>query len=411
VPKVASGWLEEHTMSVLRARLVRRLRAADRHGRLAVMYPALPDGGFVNVHSKVLIADDRVVRIGSANLANRSMGLDTELDVAIESCGDARVEDAITRFRDDLVAEHLGCDPDRVHALVRRTGSLVLAIRTLAGGERTLRELDAAVPEWADDWLPEPGVLDPERPVGPAELIAAMLPELPAEGAPKGRFWRAAALIAAILGATALFQYGPFADAVTPEAVAAAAAPLRAAPFGPAAAAAAIAIASALLVPITALIVASGLLYGAALGAAVALAGALGSAALGYAAGRTLDRDSARRFLTPRLYRLARRIAERGFLAAAALRIVPVAPFAVVNLAAGALRLRFRDFALGTVVGMAPGVLVMTSLAEPLRRWVVDPGWRAGVILAGVAALVLLARRLLVRRVEASSAERPARAR
>ena len=90
---------------------------------------------------------------------------------------------------------------------------------------------------------------------------------------------------------------------------------------------------------------------------------------------------------------------------------MPVAPFAVVNLAAGALRLRFRDFALGTVAGMAPGVLVMTSLAEPLRRWVVDPGWRAGVILAGVVALLLLARRLLVRRVEEASAERPARAR
>ena len=143
VPKVASGWLEEHTMGVLRARLVRRLREADRYGRLAVVYPALPGGGFVNVHSKVMIVDDALVRIGSANLANRSMGLDTELDVAIEAEGRARRRATRSRgFRDDLLGEHLGCDPDRVRARARRSGSLVGAIRELSGGERTLRELD-----------------------------------------------------------------------------------------------------------------------------------------------------------------------------------------------------------------------------------------------------------------------------
>ena len=290
-----------------------------------------------------------------------------------------------------------------MRARARRSGSLVGAIRELSGGERTLRELDVEVAEWADDWLPEAHVLDPERPVCGSDLLAALLPEVPAEGVSKRRFWRAAALAAAVLGVAALFHYGPLADAVTPEAVAAAAAPLRATPLGPIAAACGIALASALLVPITALIVASGLLYGAWLGAAVALAGALGSAALGYAAGRTLCRDAARGLLTPRLYRLAQRIAERGFWAAAAIRVVPVAPFAVINLAAGALRLRFRDFALGTIVGMAPGILVMTSLAGSLRGWVVDPGWRAGVALAAVVAILFLARRLLVRRVERAS--------
>jgi phospholipase D1/2 len=411
VPKTASGWLEEKTMGVLRTRLVCRLREADRHGRLAVVYPSLPDGGYVNVHSKVLIVDDELVRIGSANLANRSMSLDTELDVAIEAGGDARIAAAIAAFRDDLMAEHLGVAKERVRDAHRKGSSLVAAIDTLAAGERTLRPLECEAPEWADDWLPDAGVLDPERAVGGAELLEALLPDLPAEGAPKRRFWRAAAAIALVLGAAALWHYGPLARWAAPETLAAVAAPMRALPFGPPAAVLGIAIASALLVPVTALIVASGLLYGAWLGAAVALAGALGSAALGYAAGRVLWRDSLQRLMTPRLHRLARRIETHGFWAATAIRIVPVAPFAVVNVAAGALRIRFRDYALGTVAGMAPGIVAMTALADHLRRLVIDPGWRAGVVLAVLAAALLALRRAVTRRVECASGREEAGAR
>src|SRR2546430_13013350 len=36
---LSHGWLEEHTMHVLRTRLIERLRKADRHGRFHVYYP------------------------------------------------------------------------------------------------------------------------------------------------------------------------------------------------------------------------------------------------------------------------------------------------------------------------------------------------------------------------------------
>jgi phospholipase D1/2 len=403
VPKVACGWLEEQTMGVLRARLVKRLRDADRCGRLAVVYPSLPGGGFVNVHSKVLIVDDHLVRIGSANLANRSMGLDTELDVTIEACGEDRVAKTIAAFRDDLLAEHLCRDAAKVRAEHRRTGSLVATIEALAEGERTLRPVECDVAEWAEDWIPD--VLDPERAVSGAELLGALLPEVPADPPRKRRFLRGAAIAAFVLGAAALWHYGPLAKLVAPEALAAIAAPLRAEPFGPIAAALGIAVAGTLLVPITALIVASGLVYGPALGSAVALAGALGSAALGYGAGRALWRDALHRVMTPRLLRLSRRVATHGFWAAVAIRIVPVAPFAAVNVAAGALRIRFRDFALGTLAGMAPGILAMTAFADHLRRLVLDPGWRAGVVLAAIAAALLALRHFVTRRVDRAAAE------
>ena len=98
-PYTQSGWLEISTMGVLRGRNHRLLRAADRNGRYRLYYPTLPwlDGrdDCLNIHSKVLIVDDELLMIGSANLADRSMGTDTECNLALEARGDPRVERAI----------------------------------------------------------------------------------------------------------------------------------------------------------------------------------------------------------------------------------------------------------------------------------------------------------------------------
>ncbi|EGD00396.1 phospholipase D/transphosphatidylase, partial [Burkholderia sp. TJI49] len=70
----------------------------------------------VNVHSKLAIVDDECLLIGSANLNNRSMLLDTECCIALAAAGDARVRAAIAATRDRLLAEHLGTTPDALAA-------------------------------------------------------------------------------------------------------------------------------------------------------------------------------------------------------------------------------------------------------------------------------------------------------
>ena len=97
------GWLEQTALADCQARVIHRLRAADRHGRLRILCPVVgpsekeEDDGWVRVHGKALVVDDRLVRVGSANLSNRSLGVDTELDLAIEAeneatrAGDRRV--------------------------------------------------------------------------------------------------------------------------------------------------------------------------------------------------------------------------------------------------------------------------------------------------------------------------------
>ena len=135
-------------MGVLRSRLLRRLRDADRFGKLAVYCP-VPDGdpdGNVNVHAKVMIVDDALVRVGSANLTNRSMGLDTECDLAVESGGDAKTEESIAAFRSRLVGEHLGVNPGKVAQSLAAGGSLMATIEALRGPGRTLVPLPETCP-------------------------------------------------------------------------------------------------------------------------------------------------------------------------------------------------------------------------------------------------------------------------
>ncbi|WP_207486077.1 phospholipase D-like domain-containing protein [Arenibaculum pallidiluteum] len=175
VPLRASGWLEEPTMGVARARLLQRLRAADRHRRLAVFHPVGPDGTRVNLHSKVMVVDDALLRIGSSNLANRSMGLDTECDIAVEAQERADIAVAVTGVRNRLLSEHLGCRPGDVAAAISRTGSLIGAIEWLRGGERTLRPLRLS-DRTTGSWVPETRVFDPDHPVDPAELILEAVP-------------------------------------------------------------------------------------------------------------------------------------------------------------------------------------------------------------------------------------------
>ena len=80
---------EDLTMGVLRSRLVQKLRAADRSGRLGIFCPVADRsrGIGVQVHAKCIIVDDTMLQIGSANLNNRSMGLDSECNLAIDSTG------------------------------------------------------------------------------------------------------------------------------------------------------------------------------------------------------------------------------------------------------------------------------------------------------------------------------------
>jgi len=386
VPYRCSGWLEETTMGTLRAHLLARLRDADRYDRLRVFHPVLPEpgGARLNVHSKVMVVDDRLLRVGSANLSNRSMGLDSECDLAIEARDD-RTREAIARFRDDLLAEHLGVPIARVREAISQRGSMRAAVEALRGGSRTLEPVELDAPEWVEELAPELGLLDPERPIDAEQMWSYFVPEeIPERDRPL--LWRfgVSVLVLVLLGAA--WRWTPLGEWAAPERLAALGAWLREAPLGPLIATGSIALASCLMVPVTVLIAATGLVFGWQLGFPIALGGALVGTALGWGLGRLAWRDVVRRLGGRRLNRLSRMLAQTGVVSMATVRLIPIAPFTVVNLVAGASQLRLRDCLLGTLIGMAPGTLVLTVFSAEAKRAVLDPSWSTALTVVAVAA-------------------------
>ena len=170
---LSHGWLEENTMGVLRSKLVERLRSADVEARFNVYYPDMPglaEGTCVDVHSKMMAVDDEWLRIGSANINNRSMGVDTECDVAIEAGGRNEIARVIRNFRDDLLAEHLGVTREEVERETKTRGSIAGAVAALERPGRTLKRLQ--VESHSDITLSIAEMTDPEQAVGVDKLMA-----------------------------------------------------------------------------------------------------------------------------------------------------------------------------------------------------------------------------------------------
>lgn len=166
VTHTSKSALERLAMARNRDRLARRLRAADRWGRLRIYYPVVggaADGTELKVHAKLLVVDDWFLRVGSANLNNRSMGVDGECDLAIEGA-DAASRRHILAVRNRLLAELLHCDAGEVEPAVVRTGSLIDAIESLNTGHR-LRLLPALFESSPTAPLPGTALLDPDEKV------------------------------------------------------------------------------------------------------------------------------------------------------------------------------------------------------------------------------------------------------
>ncbi|MFB1294009.1 phospholipase D-like domain-containing protein [Mycobacterium sp. pW049] len=144
LPRSSESRLEQQSMDSARQRLLQLLWDADTHGRLGVYWPVARGGVPVYVHSKVMVIDDRLLRIGSSNLNNRSLGFDSECDIALEAVPDTadqeQIAGEIALARDDLLAEHLGVSVDEFREESAGHGSLLAAVDSLRGIGRSLRK-------------------------------------------------------------------------------------------------------------------------------------------------------------------------------------------------------------------------------------------------------------------------------
>ncbi len=182
IAKDADAFLEQLSIGIAQSRLVRQLReiARETGHHLGIYYPtsvALGGEGLETyIHSKLLLVDDRFLTVGSANMNNRSLGYDTELNVAWEGRGDDELSRTIRAARIDLLAEHTGLSMDECQQL--HSGGLVQQLNRLAdGGATRLRHhpLRSSSEEygWLTTIFPDGLPFDPQGPVARGPLSDA----------------------------------------------------------------------------------------------------------------------------------------------------------------------------------------------------------------------------------------------
>jgi phospholipase D1/2 len=400
-PREYPGWIEQKTMGILRNRFVQRLKEYDRFGRLRFVYPVLHDATPcpVFIHSKICIIDDMFARVGSANLSNRSLGYDTECDLAIESGGNPQVETTIACFRNRLLGEHLGVSPAQVEDAITAQGSLIAAVDSLQKSGRGFEVIEVQALLEADSLVPESSVFDPVGPIDPTDLITTALPT----EAVQRSHWpvvRLAIVLSLLVLLGSLWRWTPLHEWISPTCLAAWMNAVADWPFAPLVVGAGIVLGSLVMIPLNLLVLQAAFLFGPVTGFLTAFTGALVSAVAAFLIGRTIGRDGLQGLSTPRLERLCRRLARRGVLAVAAIRLLPIAPFTMVNLVLGAARIKPRHFTIGTAIGLTPGLLALSIFGDRLGQAIRRPDTLNFLSLGLVAIAVILGGVWLVRRVQ-----------
>jgi phospholipase D1/2 len=414
-PSECHGWLEQSTMGAFRYNVFRLLIAADTHKRLRLVYPAASRTQHVPtfVHSKVMIVDDTVVRIGSANFSRRSMGVDTECDLAVDATAqpDARV--GIRRIRDRLLAEHLDLTPEAVADGIERAGSVRSFIDSRQLAERTLGRIEIPPEEEAAPSEAARLIADPGEPIAFGSTVEELLPPADATNGLRPLPFPATPIVVLAIAAASLSSaviWRP--EFHTIQSL------LGAIPQMPSITwtmAGVIALAGLVFVPLELMAIVAGVMLDGPRGAAAALLGALASATLGYVLGRQIGPARLPRWMSRRSYRSARQLGASGVMGVLVLRLASVATSGSIHLLSGAGRVPFSTFMTGTLLAFVPAVAALTGLGALLRQTLLAPTTSNVLLTIGAAILLtataaILRTLLLIRQFAPSVSRQRARA-
>lgn len=120
------------------------------------------------------------------------------------------------------------------------------------------------------------------------------------------------------------------------------------------------------LFPLSLLVVVTGLLFGPVWGLAYATLGTLSSSVVSYWVGHWLGREALMRYGGRHLRGLSGYLSERGIRTMVVINLLPLAPFTLTNMLAGAFHLKFRDYMIGSTLGIVPGLAAVILLGSQL---------------------------------------------
>ncbi|MFB6460335.1 VTT domain-containing protein [Bradyrhizobium tunisiense] len=367
-PKLHSSWLESQAMQNGRGAFIDCFSDVGVADRIRFVYPVSRSGNkeaAVMVHSKLLVVDDRILRIGSANLNNRSMGADSECDLIFEAATDEH-RDFIISVRRRLIAHFCGLDEETIAHNEPRLFALLDDVSKADGAAKTLRKVESSVLTSTLANMVQP-VADPELPLHLERAASRMWTTKTIIGI--------VAIAVGLLGLGMAWSYTSLSNYADTGHVSALLSAYSQSVWGPPLAIAAFVLGGLVIFPVLVLIAATAAALGPWLGFVSAMVGVFLSALVLFAIGRVLGRERLQRLLGRRAARIQERVVGKGILAVVVIRMIPIAPFSVVNVVAGASTLPLRDFMVGTLLGMTPGILAMAVLGAQIADLARNASW------------------------------------
>jgi uncharacterized membrane protein YdjX (TVP38/TMEM64 family) len=290
------------------------------------------------------------------------------------------------------MAEHLGIERSELAGRESRYGSPLAAMDSVRNAARGVAAIASHEPT-EDDPLTTAltEVADPEAPLDPEAFVGDLF------GARHVRplLRRAEHLLifpALLLVLIAAWRYLPVADWFSPQQWGPWLQAVSGSVWGGPAVVLAFVAGSIVIFPISVLIVATAVAFGPWGGFVWALSGCVLGAAANFAMGRWLGKRLFAGIAGDRFKTVSERLARGGIVPVMVIRNVPVAPFAVISIAAGASPIRLGDFLLGTTLGMAPGIGAVTLLGDRLRGvWQHPTALNLGLLGAAIVLWIGLA--------------------
>lgn len=365
------------------------LEAGGMAGRVVMAYPTSGLNGDekpVRIHSKIMMVDDRYLRVGSSNINNRSMMLDTECDLVIEA-DDVQARQAIAHLRNDLIREHTGMEVRQIEQLIQGDAKAEAFLKPVPHSRQHLRRInDEAYRNEMFAGLAT-RLADPEKPFLPAEMT--MAPRC--SGKKRNVALRLMAVILAIIAIALIWKVTPLAEYATPDRVVPLLEQTRNTPWAIPAALVFYILGCLVFFPhmvLTAVIV---IVFAPLEAFMIAMGGSLVGGAIGFMAGRVLGMKSLRALVGLAAEKISYYVKKGGILGVTLLRMVPVAPYTVVNLGLGMTEVSFGTFMAATFLGMLPGTIVAAFLGYSMLELWQNPNPKNLLhVASGVAAWLVI---------------------
>jgi len=387
LPKSSAYWVENQTMGALQSIAIKKLRDSDRFHRLGIFCPVFNDDkSRIKVHSKIMICDDRYVRIGSANMSNRSLGLDTECDLTLDGSQKTEVKKSIRQLKMRLIAEHLNANPETVKNTPEKTWNEF--IKNHPKNRRHLEEM--GVNEAKETMLTQLEITDLKSPLEIDQIIDRFESDL---GRNHLRFLQSipflfGTALGLLLLLLAVWNVIPFFEASELKDFFLRYENQKMQPMW---VLFIFTVGGLLFVPVNILILATASLFSFVPAFLIAILGSLLNASVSYAVGNFLGKKTIQKFFFHRVNRLAKRMEQKGVFPIVIIRLLPIAPYSIVNFIAGAFKISFKNYLLGTCIGMMPGTIFLILFQRSLLDMIRSPsGWNIALFSSVTLCIIIM---------------------